>query len=298
MSFEDSMLNRIDRNRSHERRSVSREGIKDPIMDLAYERARKLMSSPDYAIQAPDFFDVYTEEKVRNDMLQVMRKRMRFGQNETPEMRETKKASDVFEALVMHQAELSDWLGSNVSVMKTSLYDDYFNGTDMIAEWREADRKSNILALAVDVTFGKSSVERKLRRLREDAEGGKLGTIKYFQSSDGKIRREKKDVPHVVIGVSKQTVEQLARLWLRNDTKALAAHPIQRALIEEMYLQLNMIQKHATARGQTRVAEAYQGSLAIVEKIREEKMHVPLGELENDRVYNEIQDQCRAMFHG
>lgn len=298
MSFEDGFLSQIDKNRARERRAKPREAVKDPVMDLAYEHAKKFLRDPDYAIQAPDFFDLYGRENVMHDMLRVKQKQILHEKSQTPESREAKKTSDVFEALVMHQAELSDWLGSDVSVMKTSLHDDYENGTDMIAEWKDAERESNVLALAVDVTFGRASVERKLQHVRRDVENGKLGTIKYFKSFDDTIRGERKGVPHVVIGVSKQTVEELARLWLKNDTRSLAAHPIQRALIEEIYLQLDTIQKHAAARGQTKVAEAYKRSLAIVEKIREEKKSVSLGVLENDRVFSEIQSQCRAIFNG
>jgi len=267
-------------------------------MEQAHQRAREIFNNRDYSIQAPDFFSLYTKEGVVQDVLRAKQKKMEFEAAQTPEAKQTKMVSEVFEAIMLEQAELSNWLGDNVSVLKTSIYDDYFNGTDMVAEWIEPERESNVLALGVDVTFGKASVERKLERVRRDVESGKLGTIKYFQTSDDSFRGQRKGVPHVVIGVDRASVEQLADLWLRNDKKALAEHPVQRALIEEMYLQLRTIQGHALAHGQTEVAEAYRRSLAIVERIREQKSSVPLGELEHDRVYAEILAQCRNVFRA
>ena len=257
-----------------------------------------MLANGEYAIQAPDFFDLYGKENVMIDMLRVKQKQMSFEKQQTPESNETKRASEVFEAIVLEQAELSNWLGDNVSVLKTSIYDDYFNGTDMVAEWSDPERESNVLALAVDVTFGAGSVERKLQHVRRDVDSGKLGKIKYFKSADGSFRGERNGVPHVVIGVSRHAVEHLADLWLKKDKRALGTHPIQRAMIEEVYQQLQMIQGHALSRGQTKVAEAYGRSFAIVEKIRSQKSDVPLGELEHDKVYGEILSQSRTIFQS
>lgn len=295
MSFEDALLRNIDKRRAQERREKPRETSPYPALRDAHEKARKMFSDPDYSIQATDFFDLYDRQKVVDDMLRVKQKRMMIERSETSESKEVKKASEVFEAIILEQSELSNWLGGNVSVLKTSLYDDYFNGTDMIAEWNEPG-ESNVLALAVDVTFGSSGVERKLQHVRRDAENGKLGKIKYFKNADGSFRGERTGVPHAVIGIGRKTVEQLAGLWLHKDKHSLAAHPIQRVLVEEMYMQMRLIREYAQAHGRQKVAEAYDRSLAIIAKVREEKKDMPLAELEHDKVYREIRDQSRIIF--
>jgi hypothetical protein len=298
MAFDDMILRKIDKDRARERREKPREAPRNHLMEQAHQRAREIFNDRDYSIQAPDFFELYTKESVVQDVFRAKQKMIESEASYTPERRQAKMISEVFEAIMLEQAELSDWLGDNVSVLKTSIYDDYFNGTDMIAEWIEPERESNVLALGVDVTFGKASIERKLERVRRDVESGKLGTIKYFQTSDDSFRGQRKGIPHVVIGVDRGSVEQLADLWIRNDKKALAAHPVQRALIEEIYLQLQTIQSHALAHGQREVAEAYRRSLAIMERVRDQKSSVPLGDMEKDRVYTEILNQCRNVFRA
>jgi len=67
---------------------------------------------------------------------------------------ETKKIADIFEAVVLEHGELSDWLGGSAKTMKTSRYDDYMNGVDLLVEFAGAEgEESEHLGLAADVTF-------------------------------------------------------------------------------------------------------------------------------------------------
>ncbi len=293
MSFEDFILRKVDR----ERREKPREALRDTTFDTAHVSALKILNNRDYSIQAPDFFDLYGEENVKNDMRAVKAKRDAYQMSDTPEMKEAAMASEVFEAIVIQHAELSNWLGNNVSVLKTSRYDDLFRGTDMVAEWRQPEGKpSQVLALAVDITFGARAVEKKLDGMRRRIDKGELTSIKYFKTADGSFRGERNGVPHVVIGVDKDSVRELARLWMRNDKTALAAHPIQRMLVDEMCEQLKVIQAYAKSIGQQKVADAYANSLAIIEPLKHIKSSVSLSGVPRDRVYDQLMSQTKSVF--
>ncbi|HWP61172.1 MAG TPA: hypothetical protein VN495_01070 [Candidatus Paceibacterota bacterium] len=295
MSFEDNFIRGLDFNKVRPR---SLDTVVPSPIELAHHQAQKLLSNPEYAIQADTFADLYGKENVDRDRAAVAEKRARILREQTPEMDRARRASEVFEALVLEQAELSNWLGRNVGILKTSTYDDYFNGSDLIAEWQDTEREPNVLALAVDVTFGARTVENKLMHIRRQVDKGELGTIKYFRSGDGAFRGERRGVPQAVLGVSKDGVQELARLWLARDKKALANHPVQRVIIEELWTQLDTIHAYAEKRGQSKSAEAYRRALAVVSAIRDEKNTVPLLHFKDDRVFQEIMTQPRAIFRA
>lgn len=290
MSYEDRMLGRIDRTRNKEKRNET--------IDAAHVEASRILNSRDYAIQATDFIDLYGRDNVLNDMRKVKAKELLFERTDTPEKKEAKKASEVFEAIAIQNAELSNWLGENVSVLKTSRFDDYFRGTDMVAEWQTASGESQVLALAVDLTFGKDAAESKMYELKRKIDAQDLTSIKYFTTADGSFRGERSGIPRVVIGVDKDSLIELSRLWLMRDHKALAAHPAQRVLVDEIHEQLTAIQGYADSRGLTRVSSAYGKSLSMISDLSMSKRSIDLAHMQNDRVYNEIIRDTRSVFHS
>jgi hypothetical protein len=290
MGYEDRLIKNIDSKRASERldRRASH-------MDDALSRARTLFSMPEYAIQVTDFADLY-HGGIAQDMRRVKEKQDRIRANDTPEAAENAKIAEVFEAITLEHAELSNWLGQEVSVLKAAQYDDYFNGVDLIAEWQQEDREPYILSLAVDVTFGARAVEEKLTRIKRDIDQGKLGQVKYFKSADGSFRGERNDSARVVVGIEKSVVQELAALWLKNDKKALGAHPIQRCIVDEVCTQLQTMKGYALAREQRVVAASYARALNIMQKVAEEKYSVSPAELEHDRVYREILGKTQSIF--
>jgi hypothetical protein len=291
MAFEDFLVRKIDRTRKAEALDKGA-----TYLARAEGRAKALLQKPEYTIQAPDFFDLYQKEAVMRDMWDVKRKKDAIKKSDSPEMAENARLAEVFEAITLEHAELSNWLGEDVTMLKTSLYDDYFNGVDLLAEWQKEGAEPHALALAVDVTFGVRTVERKLNQIRRDIDEGKLGRIKYFRNASGTYRGERSDAAKVVIGVSKGAVHALARLWADNDKKALGTHPIQRVLVEEIDTQLRAMQRYAQSRGRGTVADAYGRSLSIIGKVRDQKKNIAYGDLENNPVFNEIREQTEAVF--
>ncbi len=257
-----------------------------------------MLNDPDYSLQAPQFIGHYGKENVMNDMREVKRLENIFSQNNSPAQKEALKAAEVFEAIVLDQAELNEWLGPNVTVLKTSKYDDVKNGVDMVAEWQDKDSESQVLALAVDVTFSKIQMENKFHKIRAKIDKGQMGTIKYFKTEDDSFTGTRGNVPQVVIGVSKKTVRELAGLWMRRDNKALAEHPVQRAILDEIVGQLRNVIEYANARNQSKVADSYRKALRTVENMIKDKKKVPLGALQDDPIFNAILTTSKHAFRN
>jgi hypothetical protein len=296
MSLEDKIVRDMDKKSAAERRTKPREAMRDTTLDSAHEKAQKMLNNPLYCIKSTEFVDLYGKENVLADWEKVKKRKEEFERESTVHSEDAKKASEVFEAIMVENAELSDWLGHNVKVLKTTLFDDYFNGTDMVAEWQEKDGGSEVLALAVDVTFGSSTVTKKLEGMRRRVEKGQLSSVKYFRSADGSFRGERSGIPSVVMGISKPVLVDLAQTWMRGDKKSLGAHPVQKALIEEMHHQLVVIHKYAEKIGQRDVAAAYARSVRIAERLKDEKRDISLGSLANDPVFTGIRGQTNFSF--
>lgn len=291
MGIEDRLIRRIDAQRRGDVLDRS-----DTHIESMYPKALSLLGREEYAIRPAEFLSVYSKEEIDADNRRVAEKEKIFSLGRTSESETQKRAATVFEALMLEHAELSNWLGENAMVIKTAPYDDYFHGSDMLAEWRREDGSSEALGLAVDVTFSSVAVEKKLQIIKSKIGRGEMESIKYYRSADGLPERGRKHVPHAVVGMSKLGVNQLARLWKENDKKALAMHPVQRIVTDEIYTQLLAMRSYAHVRGRKEFVEAYDQALSIMRPIRAEKSKIPLGQFESDKVYRNIVEKSSEVF--
>ncbi|OGG45806.1 hypothetical protein A2673_03970 [Candidatus Kaiserbacteria bacterium RIFCSPHIGHO2_01_FULL_50_13] len=299
MTYEDSILRNIDRQRTAQKAENSQKRFERketlPVIERAHARAKQIFSDRTHAIQSPDFFSVYGEDGVKADMREVIALRKRWEQKETNYDRVTKKMGDVLEAIVLVHSKQSDWLGG-ADVMKTSSWDDYKNKTDMLAEWYSPEDGSRLLALAIDVTFGKIAIEKKLKKIREEIDRGELGSIKYFKDRRGDFMGTRNNVPRTVIGVSTGVVEELANAWMKNDDAALKDHAIQVVLVEEILTQLTAMQAYAKRKHKDAVVGAYQQALVVVGQLRKKKAEIPIGRLAHDPIAEEVKKKTRDVF--
>lgn len=289
MSFEDRFLGHLDRRRET-RQELS------PSMERAYRKALTTLRSPDYAIQEEEFEGVYPTEEVRADRSLALHLRSKFDMNQNSYERTSKQIADIFEALVLEETELSNWFGENAHTFKAADYDDYKNKVDMIAEW-SVPEGSRVIGLAVDATYGTDSIRKKMEQIKDEIDRSALGSIKYFKYADGRLRREPlQNVPRIVLGVSKDTVEELARLWVENDKRQLGEHPVQKLFLLEMELQLDLMEKYARRIGNETAAHAYRDALAAITPIEKQKRVFDLGRLSKDPVAIEIISRVRGTF--
>lgn len=300
MSFEDHILRKVDDDRRRERRAhqdaLHTRLELPPVIKEAHDRAkREIFSNREYAVQAPEFTKVYGEDNVRNDMAEVYRLKNIFKKQETPEKKNSQIQAEVLEGILLMHSELSNWLG-DAHTMKTSLYDDYKNKTDMFAEWYSPEEGSRVLALGVDATFSRMAVENKLHQIKREIDAGELGKIRYFKDSRGDFMGTRNNVPRVIIGVRPQAVEELATLWMNNDNKALAAHPVQHLIVSEIHTQLSAMLVYAKKRSMVEPARAYQQALNVVEKLKHEKSSMSSDQFADDVVAKQILAESKRIF--
>lgn len=266
-----------------------------PRLKLVHEQMQQtVLTNPDYTIQETEFSSVYTQETIERDVALTKRLKASFNNGLTETERNTKKVAEVLEGLVLMNSELSNWLG-NATTLKSSEYDDYVNGVDMISEWKSPEGPQ-VLALAVDVTFGSHAVAKKIARIKSELCSGKLGNIKYFRTDDGAPKPEQTNVPRIVIGVSQDVVDELAGLWLLKDNKALANHPVQKLFLQQMSLQLSSMKKYAETYGHEACAVECDKAHKIIRRILDNKVSIRLGDLNNDSVAIALKAEIERQF--
>ncbi len=214
----------------------------------------------------------YSNMDVECDLEYVAKQKALHKQRETPQSRELKRIADIFEALVLWNSEQADWLGSKATTIKTSEYDDYKNGVDMVVEFQE-ERSASYLGLAADVTFSsdRSVIAKKFSILRDQIKRGTLAQVKYFHSDHTHFDGQLSKLPEVVIGVSKSMVLELARLWADGKNSTLANHRVGVLILKQMEMQLFVFAKYAQSIGQTEVARIYFDRLKLIQEILKEK---------------------------
>lgn len=265
-----------------------------PRMRNAHEQIQaQVFKNESYVIRPADFTSIYSSDTIEADLALGRRLQQKFDVGTTPFDKNTKKIAEVLEGIVLMHSELSNWLG-NARTLKTSQYDDFVNGVDMVSEWNSREG-SGILALAVDVTFGAQATAKKIDRIKSELAQGRLGEIKYFRTED-QILQPRTNVPRIVIGVSQEVVDELAGLWLLKDNKALANHPIQKLFLNQMSMQLSRMKTYAASIGQEQCAVACDQTHAIIKRILENKASIMLGELKDDPVAVALKAEVDRQF--
>ena len=237
-------------------------------LERAYQEAMKICQ--EHSI-IPGHFFLYDPVILRKDA-EAVAKIKEKRKKEPYETREFRKLTAVLETVFFLEAELAEWFGPNAFTIKTSEYDDFINGVDVIIEFYNEDGTS-CLTLALDITLASNTgdLRRKLRRAREEIDDAKLARIKYFSSEHSGIRGELKDIPRGVVGIDFKAAVELINLWMNKDSQALASHPIQFQILKQLEIQMEGFENYARKRGDERIALIYSRLLKIIERVIKSK---------------------------
>lgn len=223
----------------------------------------------------------YSRENVEADLKKIEEYKENF---------EVKHLAEVLEAIFYEHIEMSEWLGRSAETIKTSEFDDIMNGVDLVVEFNQEAEAQNHLALGVDVTFGARHLESKFNKIKAEIDADTLAEVKYYDSAT--IHGRLKQVPRVVVGVEKETVLELAQLWMQHKNQELAQHEVQFVLLGQIRKQLNAFMEYAQKNGKANSERAYARSLTTVRRIIEEKRDQRPKALSHlDQVYTGIQEQ-------
>ncbi|MEN9557882.1 MAG: hypothetical protein RL141_251 [Candidatus Parcubacteria bacterium] len=269
-----------------------------PLLRRAHEKAQKMFEE-DGAIN-PETFQHFDKQMIKKDLAEVRRLEELFLAESTPETRNALKRATVLEAMIHEQVELNEWLGPDITTRHASRYDDVINGVDSIAELPQPSGPS-YLALNMDVTSGPPT--KKLQRIRDEINNGTLGSVKYFESTDGAFQGSLSLVPRVVIGVDTRNIERLAELWVNGKQKELANDPIQIQILDEVYMQLKAFRAYAETQGATGSVAAYDRVISIVSGIFRTPQKQELRRasstqqyLSNDLFYKSLDEELAECF--
>lgn len=262
-----------------------------PAVEHAYKTAEETLTKN--AIDPHDFTELYGAENIERDLARVEKKEKGF----TPDAQ--KVYAEVLEAILYEQIGHGEWFGQRASAIKTSTYDDYINGSDIILELEEVTRTLSHLSLSVDVTFGTTTEEKKFAMIKKHIDNETLGEIKYFHSERGGFQGKLSKVPQVVIGVEKELLIKLSALWAdkhgrkEENNEVLATHPVQRLIMSEILLQLQTFRIYAEETKKESLVPIYEKSINILEEILREKGPAGIGDLRNDKVFIAIRDSLK-----
>jgi hypothetical protein len=272
MSYEDHFFNQLDKNIvPQETNPLQNEVLINKLSERAEEKI--FTSRPNL----DDFSALYSEKEILEDKERVSFLKDKFNEMITPSQERTNKVGAVFEAIVIDEAESSEWLGSGAILYPASQYDDFMNGVDAVAEFKKEENESDFLALAMDVTFSSDieNIEKKINRVLKSVKDGVLTSLKYFVDENG--NQSKMEVPRVVIGAEAAMVGELMQLWnMKNSAieenrkkakSTLGQHIFQTKMLLEIEMQLKGYGKFAKDHGQPEIADLYENALRIIEDV-------------------------------
>ena len=270
-----------------------------------YEKSKKLIEGD--MISMDDFKGFYDKQVLRKDKNYVREREKNFKER-TGDEKMIDKLAIMLEGIFYEQVELSDWMGPNTFTIKTSRFDDIYNGVDCVLEFQEPD--SPYLALAVDLTIS-DDLSGKFKRIKEEIKKGYLARVKYFISDRAEIskdqpsaflgknscycspyqyRGELLNIPRIIIGISRKTVMDLGFLWIENKKKKLAHHWVQFQILDEIIIQLGQFKRFAQKANQGKLVRVYSQIEKVVSKIIDDKNSYLSDPGERDNIFESIKD--------
>lgn len=231
-----------------------------------FTQARKY--SDEHRVKEGEFKDIYPDEW-HDDLTKASGLDDKFSANDSKEDSEQKKVADAFEAIILKFGETFEWFGSNAMTLKTSKFDDYTNGVDIVAEFSEEDR------LAIDVTYSANAI-KKFEKILSHIKDGDLGEVKYFISQIGDTKGKIEGIPEVVIGASRKTVTDLSNLWSneRYSKDKIASHYVQIMILKQIREQLDVFSLYAIKSNKPNLVERYTQLLGIIDSILKDKVSI------------------------
>lgn len=266
-----------------------------PAIERAHNRAIKTLK--ENSISLDEFEGLYDQKKLSRDREKVERKESGFAHESH------KQYADVLEAIIFDQTKAGVWFSENTRAIKTSSFDDYYNGSDLILELEDTARTLSHLSLSVDVTFGTSTEKEKIAHIKKNIDDGTLGQIDYFKSSRSQFRGELSRIPQVIIGVEKDTVINLANLWMDKHehpelAKTLDEHPIKRLILSEILLQLYTFRTYAGETNKQDLVTIFEKDIQLLEEILRNQASVDTSALRDDKVFAAIRESLSIFKHG
>lgn len=240
------------------------------LMERAFKKADQMLK--EQAIKPQAFIETYTVEGVRRDLEYVRATRETQRLRDVEEGREEEnRYARIAEAIIGDGIGLYNWLGEAAHFIVPAAFDDIVNKIDGLVEIEETKGRASHIGLALDATF-RGDVAVKLQDIEEAIRTAQPFRMKYFHSEILDIHGTLDNIPRAVFALDRETIESLAELWLANDKQALATHPVQYQLMEQLIAQCKAFGELATNADRPKLANRYKHAHDLLVNIREERL--------------------------
>ncbi len=204
-----------------------------PVYQKAFEKCKSITRG-----KRIDMNSFSRDRDLGNDRLAVIDKITKINIGHQQEgMAEAIIQAEILEAMMYDLIKNSRWFGDRVGAILPSIYDDLFNGTDLILEQRHDDYDYTYTGVGIDVTLGGVSFGKKIEALKSRITKGYLGRLKYFESPGGKYKGELNGIAQFVMGVDRDTLFRLTKLWVADNNEALKTDETRKILLRMMIME-------------------------------------------------------------
>lgn len=291
MSFEDHILNQIDRSR-FPKNILEDTGKRERFLKLKQEKVDRFR--PDLN----EFADIVEGgmQEIAEDKQEIQRLKELFKTQaeDNERLQAIQEVSEIYEGVLVDQIEANAWFGENCEMFITSEYDDIKNGIDGVGVFKQEGADNDYLGFGVDVTFAADTaiLEKKLESIKAVIRERKLPRVKYFVDEEDNHRSL--NVPKVIVGSRLSSAEKLIDLWGSNKkgrNQELQQHPVQSKLIMETMWQLHYFYDYAVKQENNDAAVAYgklYNTFIDVFKEKEELIQEHWAEIQDDVVFETI----------
>ena len=272
-----------------------------------------------------DFTETFPQQTTENDTIITESLRKRFEENldhlpavDAARIREGKKRADALEVIIAEQGELNNWAGENAFFIRSTEFDDYVNGVDIILEFDVSDnheKKAKRIALAVDASMNtdivtvSDKVKRNIKKITGDE---KPAQVKYFASSVDDFKGSLNTIIPVVVGLDGDHTNELIKVCainkrlqqkkdksevlkeaLKFNLQALKNHPAQIVFYKEIQSQLAFYKNlltHQDVKNKEIYIREIESMIEIFDGLKEEKKDMPITPYDHDAILDIIED--------
>lgn len=240
------------------------------------------------------FIDHYGMDVVKSDLRAVLieEEKHRFDNQDNPLTIERKRISDIFEYFFIDAVTKNNWLGKS-ELMRSTKYDDYFNGVDILGTLLQENNNAQHLEIGTDLTYGSNASNKKLERIVSGIENQHLGQIKYFHSDHLGFTGRIKDIPRTVIGLDKNNLGEFVRNHLyERDTESS-----KMVLMQQLLMQLRGFRDYADKlHGESLIRRRYTSAHAQIEGILKAN-DVHQDDIPEDEITSNIKHVMHSLTH-
>lgn len=260
-----------------------------PFYQIAYQESQNGFAERINMSSFTNRKDLMQDVARVHDRLKMIKDTCLHG-NETERMAIVQ--SDIFEHMLHRHISEAKWFGDSIKSILPSIYDDLFNGVDLILEQNVGSGAYAFSSLAVDATFSAKGAVEKIERTKSFLREAKLGRIKYFESDAASFKGTINNVPHFVIGVGRPALFEMVGQYVQKGPVPEINHEARRMVLEQVERQARYYADYLKERGfndkasqYARIGKNVQNVLAGTKPLSNKKGI--------DEVHNAIMMSCR-----